>query len=221
VDDDALAGPQPTVHEQALPGGQSRDRQRRGRHRVDAIGDPRGIARLDRHELGSGSVAVRVAEAEDAIAHGQAGRAVADLRDHPGQLVRRDGRGPVPAGPVDPGAGPGQLVGDETGCVHLHQHVAGRHLRQRRVLDDEAVVITVLVDAYCANRTYLASCRVIGPFGRSGPRAQDDPAGGDVTSSRGRRIHFTRCPPTSQTAGALPALCEAGTGCVKWVVVGE
>ena len=70
VREDALPGLKTAVLEQSLPRGKARDWQARTHREVDVARQRREIARLDRHILGQGAVAVPVGEAEDALSHG-------------------------------------------------------------------------------------------------------------------------------------------------------
>lgn len=101
--------------EQALPGGQSGDRQCGGRRVVDVGGERGEVAGFHRDVLGERAVAGPVCRSEDPLADGEAGGSVTEFRHHPRDLVAGHARRTVAAGTVGPGRGPVQLTPGEAG----------------------------------------------------------------------------------------------------------
>jgi hypothetical protein len=129
VHEDALPRLKAAVLEQSLPRSQARDRQTRTHRELDVARERREIACLDRHILGQGAVAIPVREAEHPLSHRKTRRAIAEGRDHSGQLVPRDRRCSVTAEAIGPGRGPRQLSGDESRRMNLNDDVVYRCLR--------------------------------------------------------------------------------------------
>ncbi len=123
VDQDGLPGDEAGVVEQALPGGQSGDRQC-GCHRVVDVGGERGeVAGFHGDVLGERAVAGPVGQSEDALSDGEAGRSVAEFRHHARYLVAGHARGAVAAGAVGPARGPVELSSGESRGVHPQDDV--------------------------------------------------------------------------------------------------
>src|SRR5207253_7504502 len=78
VREQALTRSKAAVLEQSLPRGQAGDWQTRADGEVDVARQRREVARLDRHILCQGAVAMPVREAEDPLSHRQSRRAVAE-----------------------------------------------------------------------------------------------------------------------------------------------
>jgi hypothetical protein len=137
VDQHPLAGLQPAVVEQGLPGGEGGQRHRRRLEVADGGGLGGEIARFDGDILGGGAIAVPVGEAVDLVAHGQAAGPIAEGDDHARDLVAGDHRSAVPTQAVGPGRWPAQLGWGEAGRADLEEHVANAQRRPWRLLVDE------------------------------------------------------------------------------------
>jgi hypothetical protein len=133
VDQDGLAGGQAAVVEQALPGGQSGDRQR-GRHGVvDIRRQWCEVAGLHRGVLGERAVAGPVGQSEHPLADTQAGGAVSQFDDDTRQFVAGHARRPVTARAIGPRGRPVELPGGETRSVHPHDDVVLGRVRVGQV----------------------------------------------------------------------------------------
>ena len=103
------------------------------------------VACLDGGVLGQRAVAGPVGEAEDPLADGQAGGAVAQFDDDSGQFVPGNGRRAVTAGPVGPCGGPLEFAGGEPGGVHFHDDVVFGGVRVGQVDQGQAADTGVTV----------------------------------------------------------------------------
>ena len=88
-----------------------------------SVGERGEVACLDSGVFGQRAVAGPVGEAEDPLADGEAGGAVAQLDDDSGQFVPGNAGRAVTAGPVGPGCGPLEFAGGETCGVDAHDDV--------------------------------------------------------------------------------------------------
>src|SRR4051794_10877960 len=126
VREDALPRLKAAVLEQALPGGEARDRQARAHREVDIPPPRREGACLDGYILRQGAVAMPVGEAEHPLSYRQSRRAVAESGDHSGQLVAGDRRCSVTVAAIGPGRGPRHLSRDESRRMNLDDDVVYR-----------------------------------------------------------------------------------------------
>ena len=115
--------------EQSLPRGQARDWQARAHREVDVARQRREVACLDGRVLRQGAVAIPVREAEHPPSHRQPRRAIAERRDHAGELVSRNRRCSIAAEAIGPGRRPRQLRRDESRRMNLNDDVVYRRLR--------------------------------------------------------------------------------------------
>jgi hypothetical protein len=129
VDQHALAGSQPAVVEEALPGGQRRQGDRgalggaeRPRPRHQKLGRHCGV-------VGRDAVPVERREREDLVARRDGGDAGSGLLDHSGELVGRDRRQAVDR--------PLQLIARDRRRVHPHERLAGPGAWSTGLLDRE------------------------------------------------------------------------------------
>src|SRR5690606_494934 len=123
VHEHALTGLEPAVHEEPLPGRESRDGEARADGEVDVAGQRREVARLNHDRFGERAVAVPRGEPEHPLADRQTARAVSERTHDAGHLVPGDRGRAVAAEVIDPGARPAELTRGESGCVHLDEHV--------------------------------------------------------------------------------------------------
>ena len=126
--------------EQALPGGQSRDRQRRCDSMVDVHRQRCEITGFHSGVLRERAVASPVGEPEHPLTDAQKCGAVTQLNHDARQLVAGHARCPVTTRAVDPGVRPVKLPGCETRGVYPHDDVVvGRlgvgQVRQRQASD--------------------------------------------------------------------------------------
>ena len=109
LDQHLLAGFQGRVVHQCLPGGQRRERQRRGLYVGDRIRLGGKAGGGHDHVFGGRAVPVEVDRADHLIAHGQVGDAAAETGHRARHLMRRYDRCPVRAVTGGPRQVPGQL----------------------------------------------------------------------------------------------------------------
>lgn len=142
-----------------------------GCHR--ALGNRRQVARFNRDELRRGAIPVPVAETDNAVTDGPAGDAVANLRDDAGEVVHRDRRCTVTSGAVRPGAGPRELIGNDSGRVDAHERVAGGRSRVPDLLPGEVLgSAATSVDPYGLHRITPLPRRRAGGSSQAARRAR-------------------------------------------------
>ena len=100
---------------------------------VDVGRQWRQVTGLDGHELGQGAVAGPVGDPEDSLPDRQAGRAIPEFGDDPGDLVARNCGGPIASGAVGPGARPVELARREPCRVHRDDDVILGGMRIRHI----------------------------------------------------------------------------------------
>src|SRR5262249_11406938 len=119
---------------EGLPGGESGHGDRCRRHVIEGGRLWAEVPRLDGDVLGGSTVAVPIRQAVDGVADGGPGRPRAERLDHPGHLVARHNRAPIPSRSIDPGRRPTELVGCEAGGSDANEYVTYAEVRDRKVV---------------------------------------------------------------------------------------